>query len=283
MTTETTESDNQVSEPIKPYAVNKASSKVQDSFEDDGSKFVLTAEFKRLDSSNLRFLLDKEKNTDRITETLTKNRTREKLDVDTAHENFFNAIVIRGWLKVDDGDEEELSFKDMCDLNIEQKISLNVKYLDCKATIQKVTGSGKYDFLFKKDGDMVVEFLIGDSEKPLWSILLKCKRPPQGRRSKFREDFAYGVTNRGGDLPITKTVINLSEAVRFFDEYFLTVIDDPNYSPVHFLKEGTNELDHVYVEGNEEDRKQFIHFFNPHFKSETAGTMVSKFSKSSRE
>lgn len=277
-----TTTDNQDVEPIKPYAVNKSFFKVQDIFKDDDVKYAVTVEFKRLDSSNFRLLLNKEKDTERLQETLTKNRTRDRLDVDTAHENFFNAIALKGWLKADDDLEEELTYQEVLELNIEQKTALNIRYLDCKGKVQKVVGAGKHDFLFNREGHMIVEFLIGDPEKPIWTILLRIKRPKQGKRSKFREDFAYGVTNRAGDLPITKTVIDLSGGVRFFDEFFETVINDPNYSPVHFLKEdGT--LDHVYEEGNEEDRKLFLQYFNPHFKVENAGSVVAKFTKSGRE
>lgn len=284
MSTELEGTDNQDPKPINPYPINKPTFKVQEVFEDDGEKTTIRVEFKRLDSSNFRLLLNKEKDTERLTETLTKNRSRERLNVDTAHENLFNAIAVQGWLQ-DEGEEEEeipLSYKEVCELNIEQKTTLNVRYLDCKSVIKKVEGTGKHDFLFNRDGSMLIEFLIGDPEKPVWTILVRCKRPKQGKRSKFREDFAYGVTNRAGDLPITKTVVDLSGGVRFLDEHFETIVKDPNYSEVHFLKDdGT--LDHVYVEGNDEDRKLFLQFFNPHFKTDMAGSIVSKFAKSGRE
>lgn len=283
MSTELQGIDNQDPKPIKAYPINKPTFKVQEVFEDGGVKTTVRVEFKRLDSSNFRLLLNKEKETERLTETLTKNRTRERLNVDPAHENFFNAIAIRGWLKDDDEESEtEISYQELCELEIEQKTTLNVRYLDCKTIVKKTEGAGKHDFLFKKDGTMLVEFLIGDPENPIWTILLRFKRPKQGKRSKFREDFAYGVTSRGGDLPITKTIIDLSSGVRFFDEHFETAVIDPNYSEVHFLKDdGT--LDHVYVEGNDDDRKLFLQFFNPHFKNDSGGIIVSKFSKSGRE
>lgn len=283
MTTALEGTDNQDSKPIKPYPVNKPTFKIQETFEDGDVKTTVKVEVRRLDASNFRLLLNKERETERLTETLTKNRTRERLNVDPAHENFFNAIAIKGWLKDDDEETEtELSYQELCELEIEQKTTLNVRYLDCKSIVKKTEGAGKHDFLFRKEGTMLVEFLIGDPENPVWTILVRCKRPKQGKRSKFREDFAYGVTNRGGDLPITKTVIDLSGGVRFFDEHFETVVSDPNYSEVHFLKEdGT--LDHVYVEGNEDDKKLFLQFLNPHFKTDIGGTIVSKFSKSGRE
>lgn len=277
-----TGTDNQIPEIINPYPINKSSFFVQDIFEDDGVKFKVVAEYRRLDASNLRVLLTKEEETNRRTEALTKNRTREKLDADEAHENFFNSTVLKGKVQAGDAPEEEWTYTQMCELNTEQKISLNVKFLESTAKIQKIVGSGKYDFLLKRDGYMIVEFLIGDPDHPTWRLLLKTKRPPQGRRSQFRENFAYEITDRGGDLPISRTFIDISSGIRFLDEHFVTVVDDPNYSPVHFLKEdGT--LDHVYRENNEEDRKLFIQFFNPHFKTGISGTLVAKFSKASRE
>ncbi len=269
----------------KAYAVNRNSFKVQDFFTEGDSKYLVTAEYKRLDSENTRILLDKETQTKRITETLTKNRSRDKLAVDDAQDNFFNSIVIGGWLKVDDGEEEVLSYQEIVELNIEQKIALNVKFLDCKAVVKKVEGTGKHAFLFDRAGRMIVEFLIGDPENPTWKFLTRCKRPRQSRRSKFRDDFSYAITNRGGDLPITETHIDVSVGIHFFDEFFETVLNDPNYSKVVFLKDedGKQVHDHDYAEGDDNDRKAFIKFFNPHFKVEYSGATISTFNKSGRD
>jgi len=235
-----------------------------------------------LDSDNFRLLLDKEKSTKRISETLTKGRSRDRLNVDDAHNNFFNAIALQGTLKTDDGEEETLDYPTLKDLVIERKISLNVKYLDCKANVKKIIGAEKHSFLFEKEGHMLMEFLVGDPDFPVFKILLKSKRPRQSKRSKFRDDFAYGITSRGGDLPITETYIDLATGVRLFDEFFDTVVEDPDYSAVAFLN-GDNTLDHDYVEGNDADRLQFIKFFNPHYKIEIAGAMIATFNKSGRE
>lgn len=267
---------------IKPYPINRPSFKVKDTFSEEGVKYSLTAEFKRLDSENFRFLLDKEKSTKRISETLTKGRSRDRLNVDDAHNNFFDAIAIKGWLKPEDGDEIELSYRDLKDLTIERKISLNVRYLDCKAVVKRTIGAGKHDFLFERDGHMITEFLVGDPDFPTFKLLLRSRRPRQSRRSKFREDFAYGITSRGGDLPVTETYIDISSGVRLFDEYFDSVVLDPEYSNVAFLN-GDNTLDHDYVEGDEKDRIQFIKYFNPHYKVEVSGSMIATFSKSGRE
>lgn len=266
----------------KPYPINRASFKVQDVFTEEGEKYTLLVEFKRLDSDNFRLLLDKEKSTKRITETLTKGRSRDRLNVDDAHNNFFDAIALQGSLTSEGNETEDLPYRSLTELIIERKISLNVKYLDCKAIVKKTVGAGKLDFLFERDGHMVIEFLIGDPDNPVWKILLKSRRPRQSRRTKFRDDFAYGITSRGGDLPITETYIDLSSGIRLFDEYFDTVINDPNYSAVVFLNED-NSLDHEYVEGNEEDRLRFLKFFNPHFKVEYAGSVIATFSKTGRE
>lgn len=266
----------------KPYPINRTSFKVQDNFTEGDTKYTMTVEMKRLDSSNFRLLLDKEKSTKRITETLTKNRSRDRLNVDDAHNAFFDATAIKGWLKPADEEEEELSYRNVTELLIERKIALNVKYLDCKANIKQTVGAGKHDFLFERDGHMVVEFLVGDPDNPAFKLLLKARRPRQSRRSKFRDDFAYGITTRSGDLPVTETYIDLSSGVRLFDEYFDTVVVDPNYSNVAFLKDD-NTLDHEYVEGNEQDRLLFLQYFNPHFRVEIAGAMIATFSKSGRE
>ena len=276
------ETNEDLSRP-KPYPINRPSFKVQDVFTEEDTKYTLTVEMKRLDSSNFRLLLEKEKATKRITETLTKNRSRDRLNVDDAHNTFFDAIVIKGTLTPQDEEPVELSYRECTELLIERKIALNVKYLDCKAIVKKVIGAGKHDFLFEREGQMLMELLIGDPDNPIWKLLLKCKRPKMGRRSKFREDFAYGITTRGGDLPITETYIDLSSGVRFFDEYFDTIVNDPNYSSVAFLKDDGKTLDHEYVEGNEEDRKRLIEFLNPHFRVEIAGSMVATFNKSGRE
>jgi hypothetical protein len=268
-----------------PYAVNKKSFKVQTSFTQDEEKYVLTVNYRRLDSTNFHILTNKENETKRITETLTKNRSRDRLQVDEAQNNFFDAIVLEGWLKEGEKEEEPLSYPELKELNIEDKIALNVKFLDCKATVKKIDGSGKHSFLFDREGSMLLEFLIGDPEKPTWKFLAKCRRPRQSRRSKFRDDFSYIITNRGGDMPISEQHVDISTGVRFFDEYFDTVVSDPNYSPVVFLKEedGKEILDHEYVEGDDNDRKMFVKHFNPHFKVEFAGAVISTFNKSGRD
>jgi hypothetical protein len=284
MTAETTVTDNRSSETVRPYPVNKPSFKVMDRFQDGDTKYSLICEFKRLDSDNFRILLKKEEATERITETMTKNRSRDRLSVDEAHSEFFNSLALQGILESneDDAKPEILSYQQMTEIVVERKIALNVKYLDCKAIVKQIVGAGKHDFLFEKPGHMVVEFMIGDPEAPDFRLLLKFRRPGQNRRSKFREGFAYGITDRAGDLPVVKTIIDLSTGVHFMDEYFETVIVDPNYSKVVFLKDdGT--LDHEYVEGNDDDRKLFLKYFNPHFKVEQSGAMVATFSKSGRE
>lgn len=266
----------------KPYPINRASFKVRDIFTEGDTKYILTTEMKRLDASNFRLLLDKEKSTKRITETLTKGRSRDRLNVDDAHDTFFNSIAIQGWLKPADEEETSLTYKDLTELLLERKISLNVKYLDCKAIVKQTVGAGKLDFLFERDGHMVIEFLVGDPDSPDFKFLIKARRPRQSKRSKFRDDFAYGITTRGGDLPITETYIDLSSGVRLFDEYFDTVLIDPNYSAIAFLKED-NTLDHEYIEGDDKDRVQFLQSLNPHFKVEVAGAMIASFNKASRD
>lgn len=283
-TTEEQVTENQLPNSTKPYPINRKTFKVMDRFEDGDTKYTLTSEFKRLDSDNFRILLRKEEATERITETMTKNRSRDRLSVDEAHSAFFNDLVIQGILQSnEDGAEpENLNYQEMTALVVERKIALNVKYLDCKAVVKQIVGAGKHDFLFEKPGHMVIEFKIGDPEAPDFRLLLKVRRPGQNRRSKFREGFAYGITDRAGDLPVVKTIIDLSTGVRFLDEYFDTVVNDPNYSKVVFLNEdGT--LDHEYVEGNDDDRKLFLKYFNPQFKVEMSGSMVATFNKSSRE
>lgn len=269
-----------------PYPVNKKSFKVQTSFTQDDEKYVLTVNYRRLDSTNFHILINKENETKRITETLPKNRSRDKLHVDEAQNNFFDAMALNGWLKQGDNEEESLSYAEIKEINIEDKIALNVKFLDCKATVKKIEGAGKHAFLFDREGVMLLEFLIGDPEKPTWKFLAKCKRPRQSRRSKFRDDFSYNITNRGGDLPITEQHIDIGTGVRFFDEYFTTIVDDPNYSQVVFLKEdetGKEILDHVYVEDDPNDRALFIKNFNPHFKVDFAGAVIATFNKSGRD
>lgn len=269
----------------KPYPVNKKSFKVQTSFTQDDEKYVVTVDYRRLDATNFHILANKENETKRITETMTKNRSRDKLHVDEAQNNFFNAAALSGWVKQGDGEEEVLSYEEIKEINIEDKIALNVKFLDCKATVKKIEGVGKHAFLFDRDGSMVIEFLIGDPENPTWKFMAKCKRPRQSRRSKFRDDFSYAITSRGGDLPITEQHIDIGTGVRFFDEYFDTIISDPNYSSVVFLKEedGKEVLDHEYVEGDDNDRGLFIKNFNPHFKVEFAGAVIATFNKSGRD
>lgn len=269
----------------KAYPVNRKSYKVQDTFTEDDDKYVVTVEYKRLDATNYSVLLEKETATKRITETMTKNRSRDRLSVDEAQDGFFNALAIGGWLKVNEEEEETLSYHEVVELNIEQKIGLNIKFLDCKAKVKKVVGAGKHAFLFERDGQMIVEFLIGDPESPVWKLLMRCKRPRQSRRSKFRDDFSYAITNRGGDLPITETHIDIGTGIRFFDEYFETIINDTNYSTVAFLKEenGKEVLDHTYVEGDDNDRKQLLQFINPHFKVEVSGAIIATFNKSGRD
>lgn len=269
----------------KPYPVNKKTFKVQTSFTHDDEKYVLTVNYKRLDSTNFHILTTKESETKRITETMTKNRSRDRLQVDEAQDNFFNSVALEGWIKEGDKEEEAIPYTDLKEINIEDKIALNVKFLDCKATVKKIEGTGNHSFLFNRDGVMTIEFLIGDPENPTWKFMAKCKRPRQSRRSKFRDDFSYIITNRGGDMPISEQHVDIGTGVRFFDEYFDTIIDDSNYSQVVFLKEenGKEILDHAFIEGDENDRQMFIKNFNPHFKVEFAGAVIATFNKSGRD
>ena len=263
-----------------PYPVNKKTFKVEDLYDANEEMHVNTYEFRALNALNLNLLLTKEKETKRITETMTKNRSRDRFSGDDANNNFFNGIVIQGWHKIyGEKEVDELSFQDCLDLTIERKIAANNRYLECNAKVKKIEGAGKLDFMFERDGWMFVELQIGDSEAPTFNPLLKFRRPKQSKRSKFREDFGYSVTKRGGDMPIVENFIDITQGIRINDEYFDSVVmDDPLHSQVVFLKEdGT--LDHEY-NGSDEDRIAFLQSLNPHFKVELAGGLVAAFSKS---
>lgn len=268
----------------RPFPVNKATVKVLDShLAPDETRHTNVYEFKRFDSTNYNLLLERDKAIHRLSESLPKNKSREKTTgVDDANESFFDSLVVSGYHEFE-GEKDEFTVEDLRELVPERKAAGIARLLECKARVIKIVGVGKNDYMFERPGHMMVELLIGDYERPTYKLLLKYVRPKKGKRSKFREDFGYNIVNRGGDMPITESHVDLASAIRMSDEYFETVImDDPGYSEVHFLNTDGTALDHKFGE-QETDKNQFLALINPQYKVELATTLVTSFSKSDRE
>lgn len=243
----------------RPYRIDNLIHKVETLDTNGDDKYLFRHDFKRLDATNVSLLLEREKNTKRVTEKMTKGRTRNKVNQDDADKTFYSALVTGGgWMPhglvsyqdkglippsmakfyTVDGEGVwqptwvELDKETMMGLTPEKMGEAIDSWLQCKG---KGVSSGTIDFMFEKGGLMRIGLGIGDFDNPAYKLLLEVRRPDSKRRTRFKEDFAYAVDHsKGGELGKVETIIDLRQGISFFDEYFATIVDDPAYSQVLF-------------------------------------------------
>lgn len=245
----------------RPYRVDAPIHKIQTLDEDGDDKYLFRHDFTRLDGNNVGLLLKREKDTKRITEKMTKGRTRAKLRSADADKEFYSALITGGGWRpygLDPKNDEkliqpsmhefyslnqetslwepgwkEMSREEMLILTSEKMSEAIERWLLCRG---KKLSSGGIDFMFEKGGIMKISLLLGDSDDPAYKLLFELRRPDSKRRTRFKEDFAYAIDHsKGGELGKIETVIDLQQGISFFDEYFATCPNgDPAYSQIVF-------------------------------------------------
>lgn len=244
----------------RPYQVDRAIHKVQTLDEDGDDKYLFRHDFARLDATNVGLLLEREKETKRITEKLGKGRSRGRLRSEKADRDFYTALITGGgWRpfglepKAEEGLIEpsmkqyyslnsdtnlwepgwiELDKATMQGLTIEKMSEAIERWLMCKG---KKVKSGSIDFMFEKAGIMKIGLLIGDPDEPAYKLLFEMRRPDDKRRTKFKDDFAYAIDHsKGGEMGKVETIIDLRQGIGFFDEYLSSCPEDEEYSQIVF-------------------------------------------------
>jgi hypothetical protein len=300
----------------QPYRVDSPVNRIQTIDADGDTKYLFRHDFLRLDASNVSILLDREKNTKRVTEKMTKGRSRFKLSAEDADKAFYCALVTGGGWRpyglepytdkglippsmidfyaenVPEGRWEptwkELDKPTMCSLTPEKMTEAIDRWLLSKGKSEAI---GSIDFMFEKGGIMNISLAIGDFDSPAYKLMFQMRRPDSKRRNRFKEDFAYGVDHSKGELGKTEMVIDLRQGISFFDEYFSTVSDLPDYSQVIFedkrnVAVGETEDPNrklLFRPYTDELRSDFLALFNPHFKVEIAAATVQAFARTDQE
>ena len=314
-------------QPTKPaaYRVDSEIIKVQTLDDDGDNKYLFRHDFARLDSTNLDLLHKREKDTKRFTERMTKGRTRSRFRSDDADVTFYRSLIrgggwrphgitakdnedliepsMKAYYKQDENGIwqptwMELDVATMLKLTPEKMSEAIERWFMCRGK-KLASEQGNIDFMFEQGGTMDIEFLIGDFEQPAYRPAFRMRRPDSKRRTKFKEDFAYSIEQIKGDMGKIETVIDLRQAIGFFDEYFITCVDGDQFSEVLITdKTPTNgsepkAISAVPVEGEEEFvnlvpysdrlRTDFLATFNPHYKVEVAAATVQAFARTDQE
>lgn len=251
---------------LPPYVVDAPTFKAHTVEKNGDDRFLFQHELLALTAKNFPLLIKKEKETVRVSETISKGRVRPKFEEYKADSNLYKELTqaggwrpyglesykdetlipkgLRNLYSLDEKTGEyvpgwnELTRADCLRFTPEKMKNAIDKALACKGEIVSV-GDG-IDFMFEQAGTMQVRLLIGDPEKPSYRLLFEMRRPESQRRSQFRDSFAYGVEDRQGDLPKVETVINLRAGAKFFAEHFVTVVnDDTDHNPVVFVDKRT--------------------------------------------
>lgn len=243
----------------KPYRVDAPINKVQTIEIDGDIRYLFRHDFAALNSSNLEALLQREKDTVRVKEKMTKGRTRDRFDEFKADSQFYKVLIQSGgWrpFEMPPFDDEkfipaehralysqngsnvwepgwyELTREQMGGFVPERMKNAVDNFLQCKG--EYVATSTGIAFMYEAGGLMRVRLNIGDPDDPAYKLLLDLRRPDSQRRSNFRQEFAYSIEETKGEGGKIETRINLEQGIKIFDEFFATCVDDPNHSLVVF-------------------------------------------------
>jgi hypothetical protein len=245
----------------RPYWVDQPTTKVQTLEADGDREVVFLHTFAALNAGNQQLIIQREKDTKRVTEKMTKGRVRPRLPKESeANHLFYSALIQGGGFRpkslpaavVDKGlipSEAVQLYKqngdgqwhaDFFPLTAEQMKNFSVEYMESaieqwfKVKGESVASSNSLtdiSFMFEQGGVIAVRLLIGDPENPAYRLKLLFRRPEQTRRSSFRDDFAYGIEHTKGEVGKLETVINLGQGISFCDEHFLGISTEPDTKP----------------------------------------------------
>lgn len=298
-----------------PYRVDAPVHKVQTVEYDGDLAYLFRHDFTRLDTSNYRLLLQHENDTLRVTEQIAKGQFRSKNRSLPADGNLYKAIITGGGWRPAEFEEvrdKELipdAAQDIYTLDEETGVYKPGWYSLDKATMSEfvverqshaifnlLRSNGEYiaaktggiSFMFEKAGEMRVCLNIGDPDEPAYKLLFAMRRPDSKRRTRFREDFAFGVDHQADpknkkDLGKTEIRVDIEQGVSIFKEYFIHPIDDPEYNSIVFGNELSSDSPSGVRPYTEEDMDLFLSLFSPSHMVEASAALVSSFSKTDRE
>lgn len=311
----------------KPYLLGQPIHKIQTREVDGDRTVIVRHDFLALTSDNFKLLLNREEETVRYQEDIGKDRKRAHGDTQYKGDlNLYREIItgggwrpdglepvadpssvgpeVRGLYKEKD-EETGLWHPDWFTFTREQALKFTAertknaieRYLECKG--EHVSTSTGIDFMFEQGGTIRTRLLIGDPLQPAYRLLFDLHRPESTRRGQFRDNFAYGVETRKGDLPRYDTIIDLRQGKNVFDEFFAEPVDDPDHdyvvfedkrTPQEMVSDGvqppsiTADEDEFRVRPYDASLKgELLRLLHPMYKVELAATMIGSFSKTDRE
>jgi len=294
--------------------------KVQTLEYDADIPYIFRHDFTRLDESNFPLLLQHENDTMRVTEQIAKGQFRSKNRSLPADGNLYKALITGGgWRPAELGgvrieefrDEESIpdTVREIYSLdeisNVwkpgwfplpkEQMIEFVVER-QSNAIANLLRGNGEYiatasagiAFMFEKSGEMRIRLNVGDPDEPAYKLLMSMRRPDSKRRTRFREDFAFGIDHqpkpgKKSDFGKTEIKVDIEQGVSIFKEHFIRPLDDPEHSLVVFGEELNADQPSGVRPYVEADKDSFLSLFSPNYMVEISAALVAAFSKTDRE
>lgn len=172
----------------------------------------------------------------------------------------------------------KLSPSEVNDIAEETRAKFVAKLYQSKCTVLQNAGSTGYAFLFEPKGDeersfTTVRQIIGDPDQPSFVLDHYVRRPGRERRESYDRQTRRTYTQRKGDMPRRKVVIDVRPGIELFESGFVYVTA-PQYNGVQYgIKLGEVEYD----KDNKDHRPLFINAFLPLWKADIADALVDSF------
>jgi hypothetical protein len=198
------------------------------------------------------------------TELQAGGRQVSRIDLDAAETYLFDVLTQGASVAVSrDGKQfvREVPGDAALEFTLEEKMKALDRLRACAVRVETTVEDEGIDFLFEKDGEMLVTLLVGDEEKPAYTVPLRMKRPSGVHRQQLRAGFVKQERKQKRGRIKTRITTDFRKAVEFFDRHFIAA-EGVSVKGVAFTPE-------TYPD--------FLASFNPFYKAEIATTMVQSF------
>lgn len=244
-----------------PYPVDAPMQKVSVTADNGKVKAVVTHSFAPLKLDHLTRYAQEVVNE---TELQAGGRHNSRISLDVAEASLFDALTQGASVTVTrDGKQSarEVSRESALGFTLEEKMKALDRLRACAVRVETTVEEEGIDFLFEKEGEMLVTLLVGDEDKPAYTVPLRMKRPSGAHRQQLRDGFVKQERKQKRGRIRTRITTDYRKAVEFFDRHFIAA-------------EG------VAIKGGPftpETQPDFLASFNPFFKSEIAVAMIQSF------
>lgn len=254
------------------------------------SKLLITATLTRPSDSTaeLKALLALNDSILRETEMSPKGEEIKYNDVPAMAKHFFD-LQPRVTVKRTDDDSEPVALNadQVNQLSENNRAKLVGKLYQSKFVVLQNGGDSGFAYLFeptKGDDDQsftTVRQFIGDPVNPSFVIDHYTRRPGKERRSSYETRCRRTFTDRKGDMPKRRVVVDLRPGIELFESHFVSARGPFLQGTQYGVKIGENVYtvldENVAQDFAEGDRAPFINGFLPLWKADFADALVSSF------